>query len=285
MAGIKSGPTEVEQLLQAGITISAQTAKPVMLNGESFLVHPSGSGFEVKNLTQLLPPHAKDKPQRKLGLVVVHSQESFCQYVNAHKEAGATIFVNVTETGAKFTAVLNYHDSAANHGDHRVVFNLKPSVEWLRWMEKDRKPLGQVVFCEHLADCQDFITSPPGADLITLLQNIEGKVDSAFKQSINLHNGSSKLTFDEEVTFGASKETTKRPGEMEIPTVLELLLPPFANGPAWKAKARLKTRVEQRKVHFVYETLDTHLVVQAAVTDLIKNVAAATTITPLLGEI
>ncbi len=286
--------TAVAQILAAGKAIATTSvASKFTENGHTLLVLETPQGYKVENVSLALPADARPKPVRKVDTVQVHDIASFNTYVNTHKTKGAAIFVNVADDGATFTGVLNYHDSEnADFGDHRVVYHLKRSKEWQAWMKNNSRALSQVQFCEHIEDCMELITSPMAADLLALMQNLSGKADVAFKQAINLRNGSVKLAYDEDVTIRS--EVSKQAGEMEVPEYIYLAIPPFENVAPYKAIARLRTRIADRRLVFVYETgadlsskfaMNLALITKAATTDLLQQVQDATKITPLLGTV
>lgn len=276
----------VELLLETGRATTAQAQTLIYIDEAvrvPVLVVPNGTGYKVESLLHLLPPWAAPTPTRKVGTVSVHDLDSFCRYFLTHKEEGAAIFVSVSETGATFVGVMNAHDKSAKHQDHRVSYTCAPSVEWKRWMANNNKALTQTAFVEHLEDCEELITAPASADLIKLLSSLSGKSDASFKGAVNLFNGAIKVNFEEEVTLRGGAESGTSQGEMEIPNRIQATLPPFTNGPLWKADCRLRVRVQNRALTLQYETIDTHLIIRDAVNEMIRKVAELTKVEPFLG--
>lgn len=270
------------QLLDAGMALASLSQKTFVLNGETFALLKCGGNIQAFNLTAQLPPTAKPKPQSINARVVMHSVDSFNEYVNHFKTDDTAIAVESNEVRTNIAAVIDYHGAEPDRCSHWAIYTLKPSVEWNRWMENDKEALSQLAFCEHLEDCRDYIITPPAADLLKLMQNLEGKVNADFKQVINLHNGAVKIAYDEDVQLRGGQPTNAA-GEMTIPNEITLALPPFENMPAYKIKARLRLRAENRRLTFQYETLDTHLVTRDAVNNLLEEVESVTGIKPYLG--
>lgn len=273
----------VRELLDAGKALALSVSEKMELQGQTFVFTKDGGSIRPVNLTASLPAHAQPHPERKTGVFRFHDIESFAAYVNAHKGEGTDIFVAVTEEGARFVAVLNGHGSQAGAGDHRALYELARSIEWKRWMEHDREAMSQVSFCEHLEDCQEFITKPQSADLLKLLQSLEGKVNASFKQVVNLHTGAVKIAYEEDVSVTGKGAPMVGAGEMTIPTEIGIALPPFENVSYYHATARLRLRTESRRLTFQYETLNTHIVTKTAVKGLLEQVEKLTSIKPLLG--
>src|SRR5690348_8798675 len=129
---------------------NAGIARDVITNhqGTPCIVIPSDAKLE--NLEFLLP-----KPARKRGNATLTEAESFAAYVNAHKTGDTAIFASVFDTGASFQAIIDFHGkSEPAWGDHKASFSLLPTVEWSRWMEKNKKEMSQMQFCEFLEENQ-----------------------------------------------------------------------------------------------------------------------------------
>jgi uncharacterized protein YfdQ (DUF2303 family) len=284
--------TSTKDLLDAGKQIAKAAREVVEVDGQRFMVLPAQGGhMNVINLSEKTPKQYWERPKRKTGTVALHSIESFAAFVNRHKQPGTMVYITThggesLASGITFEAVLNDHepgDDGADWGDFRAAYQLLLSPEWVRWMEHDRGALAQKSFCEHMENFEREILKPDGATLLKLLQDLEGRVDCSFKGAVNLHNGSVKVGYTEDVSLRAGG-STEAAGEMTLPDRIELKLPPFENAPPYKMWARLRVRVAERKLFFQYETQDAHLVIRDAVNALAEKVKAATGIEPLLGK-
>lgn len=291
-------PSSVEQLIKAGAATAVLGSQTRFIHeGHTFMVFNSQSGSNhTQNLVCLsnsLPPDARPLPKRKTGIMVVHDVASFIAYFNAHKEKGSIIVVDVGTDGARFSGILNYHGETANAGDHRVVFDLERSIEWNQWMKHNKAKLPQQTFVEHIEDCREFIVSPSAADLLKMFSGLEGKVDANFKQSVNTHTGAVRVAFEEDIAIRGGG-TSKADGTMDLPERFDIAIAPFTNTSRIKATARVRIRVENRKLVFTYETgacvggefaLNLGLITEQAVTELVAKLEEGTTVKPLLGSV
>lgn len=287
-AGVIGGgdASGVAEMLNAGKQIATNSQTPIQLpGGVQVIVTPEGDGsFTVLSLESFVPPHARSRPVRKLGNVVVHDIPSFIEFVKLHGEKDATVvFIDVSESGARFTAILNANSKdKANHEDHRVIYTCKPSIEWNRWMQRDKQAMVQQAFIEHLESCQSLIQKPAAADLIVLMQNLQGRNDAAFKQAYNQFNGSFSVTYDETVVVSGA--STTKADKMDVPTSIGICVSPFENSAKYKMDARLRLRVDNRKLVFAYETVDPHLAVKDVVNEMKKKVSEELKAPVLLGS-
>jgi hypothetical protein len=136
--------------------------------------------------------HLLANPLRRRALVEVDDADSFIAYILRYQTAPSksqeVVFAQIGETGATFTAVLDYHDidlipqplaqalaessdtpspvateseplglsevdrGKANWGKHRVVYACKETPEWKRWMGSNGKRMSQADFAEFLED-------------------------------------------------------------------------------------------------------------------------------------
>src|SRR6185436_11169208 len=86
-------------------------------------------GFHTESLKAFFPPK---RIERK---VVLLEPGSFADYVNRFKGTDSLIFADVTDTGARFVAILDYHGAAPDfkptYCAHVASFECMPTKEWL----------------------------------------------------------------------------------------------------------------------------------------------------------
>jgi uncharacterized protein YfdQ (DUF2303 family) len=118
-------------------------------DGAPYVVIPDG--YTVHNLEHLLPT-----PTRARAAVVVADSDSFIGYVNKHgMRTASTIYADIDseESRLKLTAVLNDHTSTeADWRDHTCALTPKQSVEWRRWLGKNKQAMNQIEFATWLED-------------------------------------------------------------------------------------------------------------------------------------
>lgn len=277
---------DVKSLIQAGV-LSAEKAREVVNHqGRAFLALPENGNLRLVSLDEALPPEFRGPPARRIGTVHLSSAESFIRYFNAFKGT-SLIFAKQSIQDLSLCGVLNYHGQdnlAADRLDHRVIYTTQPGEDWKTWMAKDGKALEQSAFVDHLEECQEFIVDPPAAELIGLLENLQGKADASFRQAQNRFNGSCVLNYEEIVEVrGGSTEAGVAPGTMTVPTEFKLGLTPFDYGKSYAAVARLRIRVNSRKLAFTYQTVNAHLIIRSAAREMLAEIEAQTGVKPLLG--
>lgn len=76
--------------------------------GEHFIVLPGG---QVHSLAGLMPP---SRVRERVSLI---DADSFCDYVNRFKNPDTLIFASMTDTGAKLTAIIDYHGAPVRVSD------------------------------------------------------------------------------------------------------------------------------------------------------------------------
>jgi uncharacterized protein YfdQ (DUF2303 family) len=242
--------------------------------------------YEIKEL-----PHLLSKPFRKIGRMVLNDLDSFARYFKAHKTDNSILIADVDPKGArgtKFKAVFNYHGTASgaqDFGDFTAEYTAQLSVEWLRWMAQNGKPLEHAAFLQHLEDNQDIIKEPNGADLLQLISSLQGKVDARFANALNLHNGKMKLSYEEDVELRGAGSTAAKAGTMEVPSELIAGIAPFEFGTPYKIRNRLRYRVKDRQLVFGYEVVDPHKIIQDAAGGQMAELEELTGVKPLCGQI
>jgi uncharacterized protein YfdQ (DUF2303 family) len=265
----------IADLAVAGVGIIANDgAIPVVLKPE---------GFHVESVEQYLLAPLMKRARASLGDLA-----SFIRYVNEHKLDSTRIFASVSTTGAGFHAVIDYHGAGAEGepawGKHIATFTCSPTVEWNRWMEKNKRPMSQTEFAAFLEDNQLAIVDPPGADILEMVQTLEAKKDVRFKSTERLSNGRTKLDYDEDIVLSGSTGTNK--GQLEVPQTLTLGIAPFVGESPFRVTARLRYRIgEKGALTFVYELVDTHLVIDTVCKEMFARIKAETGIEPFLGSV
>lgn len=248
------------------------------LSSDPLVVIPSGC--KIESLEPYFPP-----TRIKRGVALLEAG-SFIEYVNRFKNDSTLIFANVTETSASFIAMLDYHGPAPelepDYCSHTAKFSTIQTPEWKIWLAADRTQMDQVKFATWLEDNAGLFTDPSGADLLELVQTLSGKSDVRFNSAVRLTSGSNKLHFDEDVILrGAS--TTKE-GDVELPAILTAGIAPFQGAPKYEVKARLKYRIDSRKLALWFETISIHVIVRDSIMLVVKEIAEKTSIVPLLGN-
>jgi uncharacterized protein YfdQ (DUF2303 family) len=274
-------PKDTLQLLLDNGVIASSPRKAAD-NGDPFALVPAN--YQVQSLAQFCPP------VRVKQSVQLIDAGSFCEYVNRFKNVDTLIFATVTQTGANLTAIIDYHRPVANsrpmpeYCHHMAKLSLVETEEWKRWTAANRKAMTQVEFATWLEDNADLFNgvkagSLKGADLLELVSTLHGKSDVRFNTMLRLKDGGNRLNYEEDV--GVQGQI--RSESIDVPQIITAAIQPFEGAPHYEVNARLKTRIEGRKLTMWFETVALHKIVRDAILDTVKKVTAETGIIPLLG--
>lgn len=304
-------------------------------------------------------------PTRVKQTVALIDAGSFCDYVNRFKNPDSLIFATVTPTGAKLTAILDYHGAPARptttdptatlewvaesmydkyclavggkafNGDplpqwpdfvadplkqkqvlgwleaarvsgfksakvppaavdkpeaphycnHRATLELVETDDWKQWCAADGKAMNQDTFAVWLEEHAYLFNSVKdgalkGSDLLELVCTLQATNDVRFERQQRLQDGKNNLSWTENVEVTGSSAQT---GQIQFPAVITAGLQPFEGGPAYEVDARLKTRIESRKLVIWFETVQRPKIIRDSILDTVKLVTNSTGILPMIG--
>lgn len=260
--------------------------------GDAFFIKPDGSPVSLKQF------YAPTRIKQTVGL---QSAESFVDYFKRFADDNSLIFANVSDDKATFTAMLDYHEARekddadpkgatqniARYCEHVAVYQTEPTVEWKAWLAANRKPMSQVDFATWLEDHLHLFVkpesekdAPSGADLLELVKSLHGHQTAQFTSSIRLDNGAHSVTYEESIDVRGTMKSDK------------ISLPPFIFGgfslfvgtPGYLVRARLKTRIENRRLLVFFETVALEKNVRDCLSLLAEDIATHTERKLLLGD-
>jgi uncharacterized protein YfdQ (DUF2303 family) len=259
--------------------------------GEQFIVTPNG---EVKSLGHLNPP------ARVKAHVQMIDAGSFADYVNRFKNPDTVIFADITESGAKLTAIIDYHHAPEEAGTskphpeycgHQATLELTPTVDWKAWIETNGEDnrMSQEQFAVWLEDYAYLFNGVKegalkGAELLDLVCTLQAKSNVRYNRTIRLQDGRNRLDYEEDVSVQGTISTGVQQGTMEFPPMINAALQPFDGGPTYQVDARLKTRINGRSLAIWYETVQPHKIIRDAIMDTVKQVTEKTGIIPFIGQ-
>ena len=248
-------------------------------DGDPFAIVPSG--WSVESLAKLCPP------SRIRHRVQLLESGSFIDYVNRYKTADTLIFAKVTDEAGEFKAMLDYHGAApalkAAYCEHVAVFTPFRTVEFDAWMKADRVKLGQMEFAVWLEENAALLVEPTGAELLELVTSLHGHTEARFNQTFRLVDGGCRLQYDEDIVVRGSSTTTSKPGDLELPALLRAGIAPFNGMPVYPVTARLKTRIDNRKLSLWIETVDVHKIIRDSLLLTVRAIVEKTGLIPLIG--
>jgi uncharacterized protein YfdQ (DUF2303 family) len=266
----------IDRIIELGC-LSAEP-KTTDLNGDQFLLVPTG--MKVESLAHLTAPK---RIKRNVALL---EAASFAAYVNRFKSEDTLVFASVSETGAHFTAMLDYHGSAPKlapaYCDHQARYATAETPEWKTWLAANRQPMDQVKFATWLEDNMGLIKEPAGADLLEFIQSLEGSSSVRFNAACRLKSGGNRLDYEEDVTLKGNSATQN--GAVELPNTIMAGLRPFVGSQPYEVRARLKFRIEGRKLSLWFETIALPSIVRDSVMLLVQQIETETGLKPLIGN-
>lgn len=264
----------IEAALAAG---RASGEVKFLTGGTPFVVLPQD--YKVEGLERLLPAPTRIRQSAQLK-----SLASFLAYVNKFKGADTIITAEITPTTFAVCALLDYHGAGkAEFVTHFAHFAPGLSVEWTTWLANSKKPLPQADFANFIEEQLPTIASPDAAELLELVQNLEGSVNAKFTAVNRLKDGARGLQYTETIELNGGQ--TSKPGLVELPAELLLKIAVFEHGPKWEVPVRLRYRLAEGRITFTLIVVDPHRVIATAADDAIKEITEKTGLTPFYGSV
>ena len=238
------------------------------------LLHRDG---RIENLERYLP-----EPLRKRARAVFNEPQSFIGYVVAHSEEGTHLFGDVTEAGGAFTAILDYHlasaqaieKQGAQWGEHVAKLTLQVTPEWQRWLGSNAKPFEQAAFAEFLEDNVRDVVKPSGAELLEVALTLQAAKKVAFRSGVRLSNGEHQLTYVEEIAGQAGAT-----GQLQVPERFTISLAPFEGTDPVEIEVRLRYRLMEGRVVFIYQLLRPDVAIRAVWQRIREQITTETSLT------
>jgi uncharacterized protein YfdQ (DUF2303 family) len=259
---------------QTALDAGAASVQPVTSHGGiAYVAVPEG--YKIHSLESLLPV-----PARKRAEVTTTDTDSFIFYVKKHGAAETTaIYADIDAEKSRFNlvGVLNDHGpkyTEAQWRDHLCTFSPALSVEWKRWIGKDKIIFSQSDFATWLEDNLPDIAvvpgMPSGSDILKMALGFEANAEKRLRSKINLQNGGVQFEFVED----EDKDTRTK---MRVFERFTLGLHVFdGSDSAYQLDARMKYREKDSKVTFWYELIRPDRIFKAAVIDELARIKEET---------
>lgn len=286
----------------AAIISALRRTEGAELFGESdalFAVLPEGK--RIQSLKPILDEFL-DKPERVVGVATLNDERSFIEHVVQFKNDTTRVFAFSDFPKASFTAVYDYHavdngsrGSLPNWQQHRAVWQLQMSKEWLAWNASAGQAMSQQTFAEFLdlrvpdvywgAEQSEYtkllistldlkLASP--SSLIALSRNLAINVETRVKHMQTLSSGEMSLVYDEQHKDGEGQP-------IKIPNAFLISIPVIRGGPPYQILVRLRYRVAGQKVSWFFDLHRIDVVFDAAINEISARVVEATGCTVFLG--
>lgn len=267
---------DIEMAAQLGAALQKPNTEH---GGISYCIIPKD--YSLKDLEYLLP-----NPTRKRANVIITEADSFITYTKKHSSLDdCMIYAEVDTEASKFNlvAIINDHgDDQPKWRDFRANYAPNISVEWARWIGKNKTPMSQTDFAtwleDNMADVANVPNMPSGADILSMAIGFEANADKRLRSKINLQSGGVQFEFVEDET----KETRT---SMKVFERFTLGVPVFAGSiSAYPLEARLKYRENSGTLKFWYELIRPDRVFKTAVNDELTRIKEATGFTVIHGK-
>jgi uncharacterized protein YfdQ (DUF2303 family) len=267
----------INRLLEVGKSIGTQIHG--LNGGDPFVIVPQG--WAAMNMSAFAPPN---RITIRMNLT---EAESFIAYVNRFKTDDTIILANIRDDGGSFIARMDYHSKAPelkpSYNGHIAALDCIRTNEFNTWMKANGVRMMQMELATWLEENQSLLVEPSGAELMEIVTSLHGHSEARFNQTVRLKDGGCKLQYDEDVMIRGGAPSSKS-GELELPDFITAGIAPFEGSPTYKIKARLKVRIENRKLWLWYETINPHRIVRDSLSIITKLIEEKTGIKPFIGH-
>lgn len=242
--------------------------------GVEWLLTPSGNGaYAVKQLT----PDAEivSKPAFVSGGPQVATTTSLIDYVNRFKSDSTVIFADLDR--AKIVACIDYHAAgslSAGLRKHHAVLQLAHSKEWKTWTGVDECLMEQKKFTRFLEEHKLDIVSPPGAQLLEMVLDMEKGVQMRVARKMT-SAGSDR----------GNKQSDMQIDGTELPPVWSLAMPVYTGEPMVVVTAYARDEIDDGKIMVGFKLSKIESVIERELTRIAADISAATSVPVMLGTV
>lgn len=214
-------------------------------------------------------------PQRVTGYVEALTIDGLIDYAGsfvaepASGEPWSRCYLAADPQSGAYIAEVVLDDASAGAPawrDHVVRYDAQLHPDWQRWAGVNGAAMPQEDFLEFLIDNEDTIVKPAAAELLELVAGFQQITTTRFESAVNVQNGLRKLTF---------REDDGTPQEVRIPEVIEVGVPVYRGGEAFKMQVRVKTRARDGEVRFSLQRVRPDRIIAEAQKDLTEKLRDA----------
>lgn len=260
--------------IQAISTLAQQALKPQEVTPGAVYVVATADGL-VQTIDLTGPEHT-GVLARKTGRTIVRDAASFLTYWTKHHDDASEIYSDVEQLTV--TAVLNAHSSEdADFGDHRLHLQLRKTKAWDEWLALDGKLVDQDRFANFLEDHLPNLVDPDAATMLEIAQSIKATTKAEFQSSSRLQSGERKFAYVEDTKASAGAK-----GDIAIPEVFKIAVPPFEGADAYTMNVRFKYRLDRGTLTLGYKLEQPEERARAAFADVLAAIAEGVG-TPILN--
>lgn len=250
---------------QAVASLAQQALAPKEVEaGGIYLVATANGDVRQFDLTG---PQYTGSVARKTGRTVVRDAASFLAYWAKHHDDASEVYADVEQLSV--TAVLDAHaNDQARFGEHRLHLQLRRTKAWEEWLALDGKLVDQDRFANFLEDHLVNLVEPEAAAMLEIAQSIKATTKADFQSSSRLQSGERKFAYIEDTKASAGAK-----GDLAIPEVFKIAVPPFEGADAYSMTARFKYRLDHSHLTLGYKLEQPEERAKAAFTDVLAAIA------------
>jgi len=248
---------------------------------------PSVAMHQECKLVPLVPEKLPDGPRFLTADVMFYEPDQFIAYLESWQDQGTRVWYN--EKG-EFQAIIDFHrppllddptdnptPSTARYGDHIARLHLQSSPEWMAWLAKNEKPMGQVEFAEFIEDQARDIVTPDPVTMLQVATGLQANQNCTLRSAINQANGSLTLAWDQQV------EGRVQGSNQEIPAQFQIGIRPFVGCARYPVDCRLRYRIDGGKLKMHYEALHLDVIAEDALAKVVEQIAKETALPVAMG--
>jgi uncharacterized protein YfdQ (DUF2303 family) len=256
----------------AALAQQALAAKEVEAGGIYLVATANG---DVKQF-DLTGPQFTGALARKTGRTVVRDAPSFLAYWGKHHDDASEVYADVEQLTV--TAVLDAHASdEPGFGEHRLHLALRKTKAWEEWLALDGKLVDQDRFANFLEDHLHNLVEPDAATMLEIAQSIKATTKNEFQSSSRLQSGERKFSYIEDTKASAGAK-----GDIAIPEIFKIAVPPFEGADAYSMTARFKYRIDRGQLTLGFKLEQPEERAKAAFADVLAAIAEGVE-TPILN--
>lgn len=264
---------------KAGLTVTSVSA-PSSAKGvpTSIPVLLDPKKGEANGLKQLFDAW-RDTPERKSGTARVTTLDSFIALTKRHAVEHSAIFAVTDWKAPSLLSVIDYHHKNTdiedegvitgttigmpNNGKHRIHYQFPLSEEWQAWVKMDKQALNQQAFAEFIEDHIGELAAPHEDEVTFWQDKLGGKVayphelkllsiglkvhaETRVSNNVTLQSGEGELTWEE-------THRDHKGDKLVVPSLFILQLPPFFMGEPVRLPVRLRYRVREGSVTWIFQ--------------------------------
>lgn len=284
--------TEEQNNAKSIIEFAKENLEPKMVEagGITFAVMPNGQ--KLVSIKPLLDEYLT-RPERKRGVARLTTVQSLIDITNRFKDGNSAIFVKfgVEGQGESLTTVFDYNEAtpegSPRFGEHMAVYDFPKTEKWKTWLGMSKEKISQIEFANFIEEnILDLLAPPSAEDKSEAAENIRavskklGLAIAGPEKLLELARGLSIFegakatnvvnTSSGEIQIEFTTEHRDASGQRFSPPGLFLIgVQIFEDGPAYRIPVRLRYRLQNGQIAWIYEILNAQQYVRDAITDTV----------------